>query len=352
MQIVMKRADKFFVEEQQKPRLTTGIKALDTLIDSIRPGQFYLFYSANADLLDHVIHQILVSGSLRTKRGGNDSKTLYFNTCNYHLGKTLLCPSRLATIAKQRGIDPKVLSQNIYAIAAFNETQQVSAMNEVADLVQRDPAIRLVIVHNVTRFIETSKKPNAAQQMLKQIVGLLKQTVAAHDVALVVSCAASKPWQGRIPKPIGGTYLRHEAHVVVLLDHTHTTTPFAKITLVKHPHNETPQSFSLYSGSRKTSFTARAPSFQQQVHKIISELRMTRAFECMLRPPSHQAAFDHVIQDAWSRGGLARAATALPHVMDVMNLMANVHNKHCGETLRQRVNAFEHMIKEQNNDVL
>lgn len=345
MQIVMKRADKFFVEEQRKPRLTTGIKELDTLIDSIRPGQLYLFYSANADLLDHVIHQILVSGSLLTKRSGGDIKTLYFNTCNYHLRKTLLHPSRLATIAKQRGIDPKSISRDIYATAAFNEIQQVSAMNEVVDLVQQDPTIQLVIVHNVTRFIETSMKPNAAQQMLKQIVGLLKRTAAARDVALVVSCAASKSRQGRIPKPIGGTYLRHEAHVVVLLDHTHATT-FAKITLVKHPYNETPQSFSLYSGSREPSLIALAPSFQQQVHKIVSELRMARAFENMLRPPSHQAAFDHLIQDAWSREGLALAATALPHVMDVMNLMANIHNEHCGETLRQHVNALEHMIKE------
>jgi hypothetical protein len=353
MQIVMKRADRFFREEQQKPRLTTGIKALDTLIDSIRPGQFYLFYSANADLLDHVIHQILVSGSLLTNRGGDDIKTLYFNTCNYHLGKTLLHPSRLATIAKQRGIDPKSRSRNIYAIAAFNEIQQVSAMNEVADLVQQDPAIQLVIIHNITRFIETSIKPNAAQQMLKQIVGLLKRAVAARDVALVLSCAASKPWQGRIPKPIGGTYLRHEAHVVVLLDHTRATMPFAKITLVKHPYNETPQSLFLYAGRREASLTEDSvPSFQQQVHKIVNGLRMTREFEYMLRPQSHQVAFDHLIQDAWSREGLALAATAFPHTVDAMNMMANIHNKHCEETLRQRVDALEHMIKEQDNDAL
>jgi hypothetical protein len=349
----MKRADEFFVEEQRKPRLTTGIKALDVLIDSIRPGRFYLFYSTNADLLDHVIHQILINGSLPTKRGDDGAKTLYFNTCNYHLGKTLLYPSRLATIAKQLGIDPKAVSQDVYTIAAFNEVQQISAMNEVADLIQRDSTIQLVIVHNITRFIETSAKPKVAQQMLKQIVGLLKRTAAARDVALVVSCAASESRKGRIPKPIGGAYLRHEAHVVILLNHKHATTSFAKITLVKHPYNETPQSLSLYLGRQTACLTEHnMSSFQQQIHKIIRELQITREFARMLRSKSHQVAFDQLIRDAWSREDQALATTALPHVMDTMNLMANIHSTYWGETLRQRIDALEHMIKEQNNNAL
>ncbi len=349
----MKSADKFFKEEQRKPQLTTGIKTLDVLIDSIRPGRFYLFYSTNADLLDHVIHQILVSGSLLTRRARGNAKTLYFNTCNYHLGKTLLYPSRLATIAKQRGIDPKSMSRDIYTIAAFNEKQQVSAMNEVVNRVQQDPAIQLVIVHNVTRFTETSTNPKAAKQTLKQIVGRLKRATVTHDVALVMSCAASNPGRGRIPKPIGGTYLRHEAHVIVLLDHIRAMTPFAKITLVKHPSNETPQSLSVYPGSQEVSLTeCSVPSFQQQVHKIVGELRLTREFECMLRPPSHRADFDQLIRDAWSREDLAFATTALPHVMDAMNLMANIHNKHRGEILRQRIEALEHMIRKQDYGML
>jgi hypothetical protein len=346
----MNRADEFFIEEQRKPRLATGIKALDALIDHVRPGRFYLFYSINADLLDHVIHQILINGSLSTEHGDHDAKTLYFNTCNYHLGKTLLYPSRLATIAKQLGIDPKAATRNIYTIAAFNEMQQISAMNEVVDLVQRDPTIQLVIIHNITRFIETSTKPRAAQQTLEQIVGLLKRTAAAHDVALVVSCAAANSWKGRIPKPIGGTYLRHEAHVVILLDRVCATTPSIKITLVKHPYNATPQSLSLVLGRQKTSLTENSiPSVQQQLHKIIRELQMAREFTCMLRPKLHQAAFDQLIRDTWLHEDQALATTALPHVMDTMNLTANIHSQYWGETLRQRIDALEHVIKKQDN---
>jgi hypothetical protein len=300
-----------------------------------------------------VIHQILINGSLPTKRGDDGAKTLYFNTCNYHLGKTLLYPSRLATIAKQLGIDPKAISRDVYTIAAFNEVQQISAMNEVADRIQRDSTIQLVIVHNITRFIETSAKPKVAQQMLKQIVGLLKRAAAARDVALVVSCAASESRKGRIPNPIGGAYLRHEAHVVILLNHEHATTSFAKITLVKHPYNETPQSLSLYLGRPEACLTEHnMSSFQQQIHKIICELQITREFARMLRSKSHQVAFDQLIRDAWSREGQALATTALPHVMDTMNLMANIHNKYWGETLRQRIDALEHMIKEQDNNAL
>lgn len=347
MQIIMKSADELFIEEQRKPRLTTGIKALDALIDHIRPGRFYLFYSTNAELLDHVIHQILINGSRPTKHGDAAAKTLYFNTCNYHLGKTLLHPSRLATITKQLGIDPRVTTRNIYTIAAFNEMQQISAMNEVMDLVQRDSAIQLVIIHNITRFIETSTKPKAAQQTLERIIGFLKRTATARDIALVVSCAASESRKGRIPKPIGGTYLRHEAHVVVLLGHMRTATSFMKITLVKHPYNETPQSRSSFLGRQEAYLRENSiPSFQQQIHKIIRELQRTREFAYMLRPKPHQAAFNQLIRDAWAHESPALAISALPHIMDTMNLMANTHNKHLGETLRQHIDTLEHVIKE------
>jgi len=346
----MKSADDVFIEEQRRPRLTTGIKALDALIDHVRPGRFYLFYSTNADLLDHVIHQILINGSLSTKHGDDSAKTLYFNTCNYHLGKTLLHPSRLATIAKQLGIDPRVTTRNIYTVAAFNEVQQISAMKEVMNLVQRDSTIQLVIIHNITRFIETSTKPKAAQQTLEQIVGLLKRAAAARDVAVVVSCAASEAGKGQIPKPIGGTYLRHEAHVVILLDHMRATASFMKVTLVKHPYNETPQSLSLFSGRQKTYLRENSIlSFQQQIHEIIRELQKAREFACMLRP-SHQAAFDQLTRDAWAHESQAIATSALPHIMDTMNLMANTHNKHWGETLRQHIDTLEHVIKDRDNN--
>jgi len=351
MQIKMKSADEFFVEEQRKPRLATGIKALDALVDYVRPGRFYLFYSISADLLDYVIHQILINGSLPTNRGDDGAKTLYFNTCNYHLGKTLLHPSRLATIAKQLGTDPKTATRNIYTIAAFNEMQQISAMNEIVDLVQRDSTVQLVVIHNITRFIETSTKPKAAQQMLDQAVGLLKRTAAARDVALVVSCAASESEKGRIPKPIGGTYLCHEAHVVILLDHVHATTSLGKITLVKHPYNETPKSLALFLGSHKARFRENSrPSFKHQIHKITCELQRSQEFACMLRLRSHQAAFDQLQRDAWSRESQALATTALPHSMDAINLMANTHNKHRGDTLRLRMDTLERVIQEQDNN--
>jgi hypothetical protein len=297
-----------------------------------------------------VIHQILINGSLPTKHGDDSAKTLYFNTCNYHLGKTLLHPSRLATIAKQLGIDPRVTTRNIYTVAAFNEVQQISAMKEVMNLVQRDSTIQLVIIHNITRFIETSTKPKAAQQTLEQIVGLLKRAAAARDVAVVVSCAASEAGKGQIPKPIGGTYLRHEAHVVILLDHMRATASFMKVTLVKHPYNETPQSLSLFSGRQKTYLRENSIlSFQQQIHEIIRELQKTREFACMLRP-SHQATFDQLTRDAWAHESQAIATSALPHIMDTMNLMANTHNKHWGETLRQHIDTLEHVIKDRDNN--
>jgi hypothetical protein len=69
----------------------------------------------------------------------------------------------------------------------------------------------------------------------------------------------------------------------------------------------------------------------------------------MLRPKLHQAAFDQLIRDAWLHEDQALATTALPHVMDTMNLTANIHSQYWGETLRQRIDALEYVTKKQDN---
>ena len=48
-------------------KMTTGSANLDSLIDSIQEGQFYLFYGSHKPLLDGLVHGLLVMCPAQTK---------------------------------------------------------------------------------------------------------------------------------------------------------------------------------------------------------------------------------------------------------------------------------------------
>ncbi|MEE8571177.1 MAG: hypothetical protein V3S97_09335 [Candidatus Bathyarchaeia archaeon] len=348
MEITMQTATEALKENRGKLKLTTGQGDLDSLIGGIKQGDFYLFYSSDQKILDHLLHRILVNCILPIEQGGFDSKALYFNTCNYHQGKTLLNPSNLATIAKSARIDPKIVFQNIYAISAFNERQQITTTKKAAELVKKDEDVKLVAIHNLTRFIKTSRTPSKARQIVKQIIGIWKRVTSKRGAALVATCSASRAGRGRMPKPVGGTYLRHEANVVVLLmGATKGESSSVKATLVKHPYKKTPQSIVLYVPKESVTLTGHmTPSFRQQFQKLIEELKESSAFQNTLISREHKKAFNLLLKDAWSAEDVAMANSGIPCVMDALNLMANVHNKKCVEELRQKLQELESVLKE------
>lgn len=346
----MKTAFTVLKEDRNKLKLTTGSENLDALIDGIRPGQLYLFYSNDQKILDLLVHRALINCVLPVEKGGFNSKALYFNICNYHRGKTIIDPSRLATISKYVGIDPKLSFQNIYSVSAFNEMQQVTATKEVVDLLVYNRDIKLVVIHNLSRFIETSRKPIKARQALKKTVGMMRSVAYENDVALMVSCGAVNSSRRRIPKPIGGTFLCQEANIIVYLNEVKGDAfSSVKVTLVKHPYKETPQSIVLYKPKGGVDLMGRiTPSFRRQFQSLIKELKGSNGFHNNLLSPEHRKAFDLLLKDAWSAEDAALSNSGIPCVLDALNLMANVHNKKCVEELRKKVLELEKVLKEQN----
>jgi hypothetical protein len=59
-----------FNEYRSTLKMTTGSGELDSLIDGIQEGQFYLFYGNNKAILDRLVHSLLVSCVLPAKEHG------------------------------------------------------------------------------------------------------------------------------------------------------------------------------------------------------------------------------------------------------------------------------------------
>lgn len=263
-------------------KMSTGSAELDSLIDGMQEGLFYLFYSTpeNQLILDSLLNRLLVGCVLpkNGKKHGFESMAILFNNIDYYTDKNkhqLLNPEKIATIAKYAEIEPKIVFKNLYVQTAYNLEHQVTIAQEIADKIESNPDIKLLAIRDLTKFIVTDNKAgyDSSNRMddsgtLKKVLSILYQTCVKNKVTVVATGYCSVSSNGIIPRPIGGTYLKHIVNVIVNLKpilsngYYYATTsntgggssvPY-KATMTKHPYQSTPKSANLYAkrlGKRK-----------------------------------------------------------------------------------------------------
>jgi hypothetical protein len=242
-------------EYRNKLKMTTGSANLDSLVDSIQEGQFYLFYGSNMAILDGLVYGLLVNCVLPVrKKYGFESMALYMNNVDYYQPdkSVILSPERIAMAAKRAGIEPKIVFKNLFVQIAYNQQDQLAVAKQVCDFVEsRKQDTRLLVVNNLTKFFKESKNKNYAASKLKEVLGILCKTCARNKIALICTGGANITNKGIIPRPIGGTYLKHVLNVIVHLREYPVSHPLAyKATLIKHQYSKTPKSVII--NTRKT----------------------------------------------------------------------------------------------------
>ncbi|MCP8319131.1 MAG: hypothetical protein L6N95_04810 [Candidatus Methylarchaceae archaeon HK01B] len=343
-QIVMKTAADGLEEERNKLRLTTGSGDLDGLVGGIEEGLFYIFYGEQ-EILDILIHKLIVNSILPREKGGFEARCIYFNNTNYYTGKTILNPSELGELAKRVGIEPEIVFTNIYTVAAYNEQRQVIVAKQVAEQIKKDPDIRLLVIHNITQFFSDSKKPEETRQILKRVIGYVWKVASKRGIATVVTANTVPSGRGFIPRPVGGSFFRHMANVIV---HVKTfedgPIPSVKATLIKHPYKKTPDSIVLLVSKGGMDLMGRiTPSFRQLYEKTISELKTH--YQSSLIDLGHKKAFDLLLKEAWNTEQSAMGNSNMPTVLDRLSLSANIHNRKLTEVLNQRLKEKDRAIE-------
>jgi len=342
MGIVVKSAAEALEEEKRRLRLTTGISDLDGLIDGVAEGFFYLFYG-DQRAVDAVVYRLIVNCTLPLERGGFQAKSVYFNNTDYYTGKTILDPSEIGCVAKQLNVDPHTVLSNTYVAAAYNEQRQIIVAKQIAELVNRDREVKLIIAHNLTRFIKSSKKPSKSGQTIKQVVGLLYEAASKANAALVATGEASATKRGSIPKPAGGNYLRHLANIITYLKMEQSGS--VKACLIKHPCKKTPDSVAFTITKGGVDLMGRiTPSFRQRYEEAINELKTS--YQNALIDLGHREAFNLLLKEAWCVEQAAMGNSNLPTVVDALNITANIHNRKLIEALRRRLEEQEKAIQE------
>ena len=181
----MHSALEHYNEHKRTLKMTTGSSNLDSLIDGIQEGSFYLFYGNNSMILDAMVYRFLVNCVLPIKqKHGFESMGVFLNNVNYYdysrKTSATVNPEKIGIAAKCSGIDPKIVFKNLFILTAYNENHQLSVAEQVAKLIESNKDIKLLVIHNLTRFFKdsTGKKKIETASVLKQTIGMVCKFVA------------------------------------------------------------------------------------------------------------------------------------------------------------------------------
>jgi hypothetical protein len=231
-------------------KMSTGSAELDSLIDSIQEGIFYLFYGTHRIIFDSMVYRFLVQCVLPVKHEhGFESMAICFNNSNYNNNRntrtTFLNPEKIGITAKCAGIDPKIVFKNLFIQTVYNEQQQVSAAEQVANLIESNENVKLLVINQLTRFVKDSKNKNKkkeAANVLKKVLAIVCRVCAKNKVAIIATGDANPTSKDIIPRPIDGMYLKHAANVIVnIKENSKVYIPSFKATLMKHQYQRTPK---------------------------------------------------------------------------------------------------------------
>jgi RecA/RadA recombinase len=180
---------------------------------------------------------------------GFESMAICFNNSNYNSNRntrtTFLSPEKIGITAKCASVDPKIVFKNLFIQTAYNEQQQISVAEQVANLIESNENIKLLVINQLTRFVKDSKSKNKkkeAANVLKKVLGIVSRVCAKNKVAIIATGDANQTSKGIISRPLGGMYLKHAANVIVNIKENSKlyNIPSFKATLMKHQYQRTP----------------------------------------------------------------------------------------------------------------
>jgi hypothetical protein len=322
-------ASELMRQRNAEPLLRTGFPALDQLVGGLGAGQSYLFYGASS-FIDDLVHRLMV----RASAGG---KVAYMNNTDYYSEKTLVRPDRVAFHAKRQGFDPDFVLEQTYFVAAYNELRQEKAVNALVKMVAEESTTRLIVIHNIARFLPDARDKRQAIDSLNKVLAPVWRIVAERGLVLVMTASPSNANQWTIPKSLGSNMMWHLANVMVFFREADGGRTVLA-TLVKHPSKATPLTVPVLEGDEPLMGRV-TPSFRQTYQELLERLR--KNYVEMLRDEGHREAFDALLREAWDREHAAMANSELPLVLDALNLTANLHNQSEIQRLKRRLDELE-----------
>ncbi len=212
------RADELYKMRKDVLRLTSGSKALDTMVaGGLETQTITEFYGEYGSGKSQFCHQLCLNVQLPPERGGLGGSALYLDTENtFRL-------ERIVQMAKHLGLDPEQATKNIIYAEAFTSDHQMFLL-ENADEVIKANNVKLIIVDSLTahfrsEYIGREMLASRQQKLNKHMHKLIALARAFNAVAVVTNQVMAKPDQffGDATHPIGGHIVGHTSHTRIYL---------------------------------------------------------------------------------------------------------------------------------------
>ncbi|MEM4082311.1 MAG: DNA repair and recombination protein RadA, partial [Saccharolobus sp.] len=217
-------------------KITTGSQALDGLLGGgIETRTMTEFFGEFGSGKTQLCHQLSVNVQLPPEKGGLSGKAIYIDT------EGTFRWERIENMAKALGLDVDNVMNNIYYIRAINADHQITIVEDLQELVTKDPSIKLVIVDSVTSHFraEYPGRENLAmrQQKLNKHLHQLTRLSEVYDIAVVITnqvMARPDMFYGDPTVAVGGHTLYHVPGIRIQLKKSRGNRRIARV--IDAPH--------------------------------------------------------------------------------------------------------------------
>jgi len=223
-------------ERLNTKKITTGSQALDGLLGGgIETRTMTEFFGEFGSGKTQLCHQLSVNVQLPFEKGGLNGKAVYIDT------EGTFRWERIEAMAKALGLDVDNAMSNIYYMRAINSDHQMAIVDDLQELISKDPAIKLVIVDSVTSHFraEYPGRENLAvrQQKMNKHLHQLVRLAEMYDLAVIITnqvMARPDMFYGDPTVAVGGHTLYHVPGIRVQLKKSRGNKRIARI--VDAPH--------------------------------------------------------------------------------------------------------------------
>ncbi|MEM1538576.1 MAG: DNA repair and recombination protein RadA [Candidatus Nezhaarchaeales archaeon] len=209
LRIGVMRASEYYEALKRQPRLTTGVKGLDKILDGgLETEAITEFVGPYGSGKTQLMHQLCVTVQLTENRGGLNGSALYFDT---ERGFT---PWKIEAIAKRFNVEPRVALENVYYVNVVDADHQVALLDTAEEYV-REHGVKLIVVDSFTNHFRKQYlgRDNLVlrQQKINKYIGFLLRLAITYNVAVAVTNQVVASPDPRMPgdRAVGGHIVGH-----------------------------------------------------------------------------------------------------------------------------------------------
>ena len=261
---------------------------------------------------------------------------VYLLCGNYRRDRTSFDPDFLLRLLVYNGLDVETSLSRIHIIGVFSEAQLVNAPSLVEEITE-NADIKLMAVQQLSKLFYSENAigfENRAE--FKGVVAKLKELCTINHAPLVASCV-SKKRRNLSPEPMGGSYLRHAANVLVYLRELKGGDVSAQ--LVKHfDKRRAGKRVRLNDEDDEALGRITKECMRERIQDAMKSLRI--GYREALKNNLMQESFNKVWED-WDQEQGAMIYEKVIPALDLLNLTGGLSNRRELGSLRSRVEALE-----------